>query len=43
MVIDEVRHFDMKVFLAFQRIINTTDILDEVQLILKGSYESRIS
>ena len=43
MVIDEVRHFDMKVFLAFQRIINTTDILDEIQLILKGSYESRIS
>ena len=27
----------MKVFLAFQRIINTTDILDEVQLILKGA------
>ena len=43
MVSDEVRHFDMKVFLAFQRIINTTDILDEIQLILKGSYESRIS
>ena len=43
MVIDEVRHFDMNVFLAFQRIINTTDILDEVQSILKGSYKSQIS
>lgn len=35
MVIDEVRHFDMKVFLAFQRIINTTDILTDIQQILK--------
>ncbi len=35
MVIDEVRHFDMKIFLAFQRIINTTDILNEIQSILK--------
>lgn len=34
MVIDEVRHFDMEVFLAFQRIINTTDILKEIQEIL---------
>ncbi len=35
MVIDEVRHFDMKVFLAFQRIINTTDVLDDILQILK--------
>lgn len=35
MVIDEVRHFDMKIFLAFQRIINTTNILEELNLILK--------
>ncbi len=35
MVIDEVRHFDMQVFLAFQRIINTTDILTDIQRILK--------
>lgn len=38
MVIDEVRHFDMKIFLAFQRIINTTDILNEIQAILKEGY-----
>jgi putative nucleotidyltransferase with HDIG domain len=34
MVIDEVRHFDMKIFLAFQRIINTTDVLSEIEMIL---------
>lgn len=36
MVIDEVRHFDMKIFLAFQRIINTTDILTRVDEVLHG-------
>lgn len=34
MVIDEVRHFDMKVFLGFQRIINLTDILERVDRVL---------
>ena len=37
MVIDEVRHFDMKVFLAFQRLINTTDVLQRVDAVLHGS------
>lgn len=36
MVIDEVRHFDMKVFLAFQRLINTTDVLGRVDKVLHG-------
>ena len=34
MVIDEVRHFDMKLFLAFQRLINTSDIIKELSDIL---------
>lgn len=37
MVIDEVRHFDMKVFLAFQRMFNTTDVLTDVENVLHGS------
>lgn len=37
MVIDEVRHFDMKVFLAFQRLINTTDVLERIDRVLHGS------
>lgn len=37
MVIDEVRHFDMKVFLAFQRLINTTDVLERVDQVLHGA------
>ena len=36
MVIDEVRHFDMKVFLAFQRLISTTDVLGRVDKVLHG-------
>ena len=36
MVIDEVRHFDMKVFLAFQRLINTTAVLGRVDKVLHG-------
>lgn len=34
MQIDEVRHFDMKVFLVFQRLINTGNILEELMQIL---------
>jgi hypothetical protein len=34
MVMDEVRHFDMKLFLAFQRLLNTSDIIKELQCIL---------
>ncbi len=34
MVIDEVRHFDMRIFLAFQRLINTTEILANLDAIL---------
>ncbi|MGN0396330.1 MAG: HD-GYP domain-containing protein [Coprococcus sp.] len=34
MVIDEVRHFDMKIFLVFQRMINTSDVLSQVDSIL---------
>lgn len=34
MLIDEVRHFDMKIFLAFQRLICTGDILKELDQIL---------
>lgn len=37
MVIDEVRHFDMKVFLAFQRMINTSDVLERIDDVLHGS------
>ena len=36
MVIDEVRHFDMRAFLAFQRLINTTDIMSRVDQVLHG-------
>lgn len=36
MVIDEVRHFDMRAFLAFQRLINTTDIMNRVDQVLHG-------
>lgn len=36
MVIDEVRHFDMKIFLAFQKMINTSDILERIDSILHG-------
>ncbi len=34
MVIDEVRHFDMKIFLTFQRLICTSHILEELDGIL---------
>lgn len=34
MVIEEVRHFDMKLFLAFQRLLNTSDIINELLDIL---------
>ncbi|MBP3326952.1 MAG: HD domain-containing protein [Coprococcus sp.] len=34
MVIDEVRHFDMKIFLTFQKMINTSDILKRIDSIL---------
>lgn len=34
MVIDEVRHFDMRIFLEFQRLICTSDILEELDQIL---------
>lgn len=37
MVIDEVRHFDMKIFLAFQRMINTSDVIERVDGVLHGS------
>ncbi len=37
MVIDEVRHFDMKIFLAFQRMINTSDVRERVDGVLHGS------
>lgn len=34
MVIDEVRHFDMKIFLTFQKMINTSDVLKKIDNIL---------
>lgn len=37
MVIDEVRHFDMKIFLAFQRMINTSDVIEKIDGVLHGS------
>ena len=37
MVIDEVRHFDMKVLLAFQRMINTSDVIERIDYVLHGS------
>lgn len=36
MVIEEVRHFDMKLFLAFQRLMNTGNIMNELTDILHG-------
>lgn len=37
MVIDEVRHFDMKIFLAFQCMINTSDVIEKIDGVLHGS------
>ena len=41
MVIDEVRHFDMKIFLVFMELVNTTDVVREIQDIIhsKNNYD----
>ncbi len=42
MVIDEVRHFDMKIFLAFQKMLNTSNILQDIDKVLHGDLPKAI-